>query len=534
MKKRLMRILVYTAIMIGSMFVTVSAKSEKIQPHELMKQTDKTENAVQEMQSGEVLEDVPVRFGYLFEGWYTDKAYKHRFSGKMPDKDLVVYAKWKAQEQNYHVLHYQQDIKKNRYTLTDEELFRNITGAEVKPDTRTYEGFRTPEKKSGYVDGNGELYIHYYYKRRTYRITYVKNNYEADRTEKLPYGADISYRPKWEGYAFAGWYLDKKLTKPWTEQKVPAKDLTIYAKWEKGKTSYQVRHYLQKDSADEAYELAETQNFTGMEGDAVTPQTGHYEGFQSPEVVTCTLEPDNNVVKYYYRRNRYQITYQTGNDTEEGMQSRTEELPYGRKIERLEKRPGYCFLGWYLNPECTRAFDGNVPAEDLTLYGKWKVQKANYCVKHYIQDENKETFTLKKVEVLHADTDSIVTPKVRSYEGYTAPETQTVKVKGDGSLTVEYRYLRDEQKKVVQAESNNDVARGSGGSIRKDENSKKESHSGEQEKARTYSHKRETEYIKKKIRAAVTGDVAKCGLTTCIMLTAAGIVVEELKKRENQ
>ena len=532
MKKRLMRILVYTAIMIGSMSVTVSAKSEKIQTHELMKQTDKTENAVQEMQSGEVLEDVPVRFGYLFEGWYTDKAYKHRFSGTMPDKDLVIYAKWKAQEQNYHVLHYQQDIKKNRYTLTDEELFRDITGAEVKPDTRTYEGFRTPEKKSGYVDGNGELYIHYYYKRRTYRITYVKNNYEADRTEKLPYGADISYRPKREGYAFAGWYLDKKLTKPWTEQKVPAKDLTIYAKWEKGKTSYQVRHYLQKDSADEAYELAETQNFTGMEGDAVTPQTGHYEGFQSPEVVTCTLEPDNNVVKYYYRRNRYQITYQTGNDMEEGMQSRTEELPYGRKIERLEKRPGYCFHGWYLDPECTRAFDGNVPAEDLTLYGKWKVQEANYCVKHYIQDENKETFTLKKVEVLHADTDSIVTPKVRSYEGYTAPETQTVKVKGDGSLVVEYRYLRDEQKKVVRTESSSDTARGSSESIRKGENSKKESRSVGTEK--NYRHKKEREYIKKKIRVAVTGDVAKCGLTTCIMLTAAGIVVEELKKREDQ
>lgn len=488
-----MSILIYTAIMIESMSVSVSAKCEKSQTYELMKHIDKTESAVQEMQCGEVLEEVPVRLGYLFEGWYMDKGYKHRFSGKMPGKDLTIYAKWKAQEQNYHVLHYQQGIKKNRYTLADEEVFCDVTGAEVKPDTKTYQGFRSPEKESGYVDGNGELYILYYYKRKTYRITYVKNNYEADRTEKLPYGTDISYRPKRKGYAFAGWYLDKKLTKPWTEQKVPARDLTIYAKWEKGKTSYQVRHYLQKDTVNEEYELAETQNFTGMEEDTVTPQIRHYEGFQSPEPVTYIVGTNDNVVEYYYRRNRYQVTYQTAGDTGEEKQVRTEELPYGRKIERVEKRPGYCFLGWYLDPECIQAFNGSVPAEDLVLYGKWKVQEANYCVKHYIQDENKEAFTLKKVEVLHAYSDSIVTPQIRSYEGYTSPETQTVKVKGDGSLAVEYWYLCDGHK--------SDAMRGDGGSTGKDEK--------------------------------VTGDVAKCGLTTCIILVAAGIVVEELKKRED-
>lgn len=521
MKKRLKRILGYTAIMIGCMSVSVSADSGKSQTHELIKHIDKKENVVQEMQYGEVLEDVPVRFGYLFEGWYTDPAYKHRFSGKMPDKDMAVYARWKAKEQNYHVLHYQEDIKKNRYTLTDEEVFRDITGAEVEPDTKEYKGFRTPEKKTGYVDGSDELYIHYYYKRRTYRITYVKNNYEADRTEKLPYGTDITYRPEREGYAFAGWYLDKKLTQPWTEQKVPAKDLTIYAKWEKGRISYQVRHYLQKDAPGEEYELAETQNFTGTDGEMVTPPIRHYEGFQSPQMVTYTLESDNNVVKYYYRRNRYQITYQTGNGMEERMQSRTEELPYGRKIERVEKQPGYCFLGWYLDPECTQAFDGNVPAEDLTLYGKWEAQEVNYCVKHYIQGENKETFALKKVEVLHADTDSIVTPKVGAYEGYASPETQTVKVKGDGGLTVEYRYLRDGQKKERKTKKAA-MINGSGNS-REDEN--------KGQKSSRYEKKEE--YIRKKISSAVTDDVAKCGLSTCILLAGAGIVVEELKKRED-
>lgn len=38
--------------------------------------------------------------------------------------------------------------------------------------------------------------------------------------------------------------------------------------------------------------------------------------------------------------------------------------------------------------------------------------------------------------------------------------------------------------------------------------------------------------IKKKIRAAVTGDVAKCGVTTCVLLGAAGVAVTILKKKE--
>lgn len=38
--------------------------------------------------------------------------------------------------------------------------------------------------------------------------------------------------------------------------------------------------------------------------------------------------------------------------------------------------------------------------------------------------------------------------------------------------------------------------------------------------------------ITKRIKAAVTGDVAKCGVTTCVLLAAAGVAVVILRKKE--
>ena len=37
------------------------------------------------------------RKGYTFKGWYTDSAYKNAFSGKMPPKNLNLYARWVKQ-----------------------------------------------------------------------------------------------------------------------------------------------------------------------------------------------------------------------------------------------------------------------------------------------------------------------------------------------------------------------------------------------------------------------------------------------------
>lgn len=416
--------------------------------HELYMNISGKEGTVRQMQYGAALTEIPVSLGYVFEGWYTDDTYEHPFDGIMPDKDITIYAKWRALECNYHVLHYLQNVQDSWFTLAEDEVFKGLTGTEVNPDTKTYEGFDTPEKEKGYIYGDGGPYIHYYYYRNKYALTYVQNNGEDSKKEEVLYGSNISYVPKRAGYAFTGWYLDEQLTKPLSEQTMPAKALTLYAKWEPGKKGYHVRNYLQKDPADDGYELKETLNYTGTAGEEVAPEVKTYVGFTSPETKKYVLQisDEEDMIDYYYTRNRYQVTCHYNN----GEEDKTEELPYGRKIEKRPLREGYQFEGWYLDAGFKKAFDGSVPAENIDIYAKWKALEVGYTVKHYLQNANDDGFTLKNSEDGSKETDSEITPEVKNYKGFTAPEKQTVKVKGDGSLVVEYRYLRNTHNLVLK------------------------------------------------------------------------------------
>lgn len=77
-----------------------------------------------------------------------------------------------------------------------------------------------------------------------------------------------------------------------------------------------------------------------------------------------------------------------------------------------------------------------VPARDITLYAKWDVQSVNYTIKHCLQNANDDGYSLGAQENFNADTDTVVTPEVKNFDGFTAPKKQQVTVEGDGRTTV--------------------------------------------------------------------------------------------------
>ena len=109
-------------------------------------------------------------------------------------------------------------------------------------------------------------------------------------------------------------------------------------------------------------------------------------------------------------------------------------------------KTGYTFSGWYRDAQLTNAYTfTTMGAENLTLYAKW-VAKTNtgYKVKHYLQDLNNATsYTLNETDSLTGTTGANVTPAVKNYSGYTAPQTQTLSVLADGSLVISYYYTRN-------------------------------------------------------------------------------------------
>ena len=205
--------------------------------------------------------------------------------------------------------------------------------------------------------------------------------------------------------------------------------------------TYQVRHYQQSIDNSEQYDLAETETVTAKTGEHLTLAVKAYEGFTAPKPVSYDVVDDGEVtyVDYKYTRDRHQVTihYNNGNDSE------TKELAYGEKWEEKPYRAGYVFAGWYTDAEFKKAFDGVVPARDITLYAKWDVQSVNYTIKHCLQNANDDGYSLGAQENFNADTDTVVTPEVKNFDGFTAPKKQQVTVEGDGRTTVIYRYTRN-------------------------------------------------------------------------------------------
>ena len=69
-----------------------------------------------------VVTQVPVRDGYAFAGWYTDKECTNSFNGVMPKENITLYAKWDMSKVNYTVEHYMENIDGSGYELTDRQV----------------------------------------------------------------------------------------------------------------------------------------------------------------------------------------------------------------------------------------------------------------------------------------------------------------------------------------------------------------------------------------------------------------------------
>lgn len=131
-----------------------------------------------------------------------------------------------------------------------------------------------------------------------------------------------------------------------------------------------------------------------------------------------------------------------------------EDLSYNASITApiAPTKNGYTFVGWYKDEALNQAWDfsSEKVTTDTTLYAKWTANtNTAYTVKHWQQnlnagsDENAENYTCAATENGTGTTGASVTPAVNTYEGFTAPNAQTVTIAADGSTVVNYYYTRN-------------------------------------------------------------------------------------------
>ena len=390
--------------------------------------------------------------GYTFSGWD-----KEDFT--MPAEDVVIKGSFTANtDTQYKVEHYLQDLDGNSYTLKDTETLAGTTDttATATATPKQYPGFTydsTVEgtKTEGVITGDGQLVLKLYYTRNNYKVTYEYEVTPPSGASALPteetykYGASVTVAEDATapGYKFSGWDHE--------DFTMPAEDVVIKGSFEaRNDTKYRVEHYLENLN-DEGFTLEEGKDYAATTDTKVTAEPKEYPGFTFDSTVVGTktegiVTGDGQLVlKLYYTRNNYKVTYEYEVTPPSGASALpTEETyKYGASVTVAEDAtaPGYKFSGWDHE-------DFTMPAEDVVIKGSFEARNdTKYRVEHYLENLNDEGFTLEEGKDYAATTDTKVTAEPKEYPGFTfdstvvGTKTEGI-VTGDGQLVLKLYYVR--------------------------------------------------------------------------------------------
>lgn len=388
------------------------------------------------------LPQASARLGYTFGGWYTDASCTTEFDEPtMPAENTTIYAKWIPNDITYFVVLRKEGAggKWTQTTVTqtgktDETVALYPEEFLVKAEKAEYD---YPETVSYTVSAEDGGTVCISYARKKFSLTYNLNGDGATwvsnpgvRSYRL--GASLklltqSYMTR-AGYTFDGWYTDADCTTEFTAATMPAHDVTLYAKWTaQGNISYTVEHYQQNVTGND-YTLADTEPKTGATGELTSAAAKDYTGFTAQSFEQQSINGDGStVVKVYYKRNEYTLTYNlNGSDASwaDSAAVASRKYRYGAAITTPGvgdlSRTGYAFDGWYTDAACKDKFTATeMPAEDTTLYAMWNANEVNYIVNYYLQNVDGSGYTLDKTVDGSGATGLIVTGLKKDYEGFT-------------------------------------------------------------------------------------------------------------------
>lgn len=307
------------------------------------------------------------------------------------------------------------------------------------------------------------------------------------------------HNPTKLGYVFVGW--------TGSNGTIPQKAVSIYkgstgnksykANWTAADIGYTVNHYVMDINGNYPSTPTKTERLSGFTDTSVTAKRLNLgNGFTYPDVQTVKVKADGTtVVNYYYIRNKYTLDLNglissvlRPNLTEEvdsqtfiagkatvtvnGKVLATNETDFCQMVYygssyKITTVPeaGYSIIG-------NTTIEGTMPASDKTVTITINANKdTKYIVRHWKEklyldgtktyaDSSKHNTTnyfLADTDNLTGLTNRLVTPTVKTYEGFTSPSAITVRVKGDGSLIVDYYYTRNTYTlKTDDSDSNKD------------------------------------------------------------------------------
>lgn len=130
------------------------------------------------------------RPGYTFDGWYTSKTGGSKIGeGQVKiTENIKVYPHWTARNDTKYTVYYYLENLAGGWDLIDQQGFIGTTDTQVEPSVTPKKdidltGFKTPERQTITIDGNGESSCHYYYDRKSYEVTFTDIRSDEDITK---------------------------------------------------------------------------------------------------------------------------------------------------------------------------------------------------------------------------------------------------------------------------------------------------------------------------------------------------------------
>ena len=209
-----------------------------------------------------------------------------------------------------------------------------------------------------------------------YTITFQPNNGSNTSSSRLTFASAITLpiSPTRTGHRFAGWFLDPQLLNAFNFNAMPARDITLYGKWDTN------NYAITFNTNGGNYIAPKTTAFDALLEIEPPTRSGYtFVGWFTDSALTLSFNqarmPASDLTLYAkWTINNYQITFNSNQGS--GVSPLTS-VPFGSPINAPANptRSGFIFLGWYRDANLTQpfTFPSTMPAENVTLFAKWDV-----------------------------------------------------------------------------------------------------------------------------------------------------------------
>ncbi len=191
----------------------------------------------------------PTTMGYLpYVGTETETSTKIDINVTNIQADVTYTVTYRPTNVNYTVIHYQQNVDNDKYTIKETETKQGLTKSTVPEVAKSYDGFYALLYEKPEIAADGTTVVEIYYDRYYYLMNFELSGGYGVEPIYARYGAPVGTiaTPKRAGYTFNGW-------SPAVPATVPVDGGTYTAQWTMNDTAKVTVVFWGENANDEKY-----------------------------------------------------------------------------------------------------------------------------------------------------------------------------------------------------------------------------------------------------------------------------------------